>query len=108
MLSAEGSYDGLARGDHATRALRAPHLDLPEQGRRAGLRGGTFAIRFGGDWATVELSSARFAKDVAVSGIADYGFGRQAIDATVTGQAANAERRRRAGTSRSGRNKALP
>jgi pimeloyl-ACP methyl ester carboxylesterase len=50
----------------------------------SGLRGGTFSINFGDAKATVQLSSARFAKDVAVSGSADYGYQSQAIDATVT------------------------
>jgi pimeloyl-ACP methyl ester carboxylesterase len=49
-----------------------------------GLRGGTFKLSFGNSSATADLTKARFAKDVAVSGSADYGFASQAIDGTVT------------------------
>ena len=55
-----------------------------EQAPGVGLRGGTFSINFGDAKATVQLASARFAKDVAVSGTADYSYESQAIDATVT------------------------
>lgn len=60
-------------------------------GEGPGLRGGTFKLSFGDSSATADLVKARFAKDVAVSGSADYGFASQAIDATVTVDGPGAE-----------------
>jgi pimeloyl-ACP methyl ester carboxylesterase len=48
-----------------------------------GLRGGTFTIGFGDSGATVELTDARFAQDVAVSGTAIHSFESNIIDANV-------------------------
>ena len=49
-----------------------------------GLRGGTFTISFGDTGATIELTGARFARDVAVSGTAIHTFESNIMDANVT------------------------
>ena len=53
-------------------------------GKGRGLRGGTFELSFGSSSASIDLTKARFAEDVAVTGSAEYGFASQAIDGTVT------------------------
>lgn len=58
---------------------------------RFGPTRGTFKVSFGDTAATLGISDARFARDVAVSGRADYGFESQAIDGSVTVDGPGAE-----------------
>jgi hypothetical protein len=73
-----------------TDAFRRTFLQF-EPSRGVGLRGGTFTPTFGNEDASVQLTNARFARDVAVSGTGVYGFESQAIDATVTVDGPGAE-----------------
>ncbi len=50
----------------------------------AGLRGGTFDFEFGDTSSISTLHGSRFAKDVAVSGNAEYGYESEAIVATIS------------------------
>ena len=49
-----------------------------------GLRGGSFAIEFGDEGASVDLDAIRFASDVAISGHATRAWETGVIDAQVT------------------------
>jgi hypothetical protein len=67
-----------------TDALRRSLLQ-DEFGHGAGLHGGTFdsALNADGDGVVTELDGARFARNVAVSGQATYGFNEELVDARV-------------------------
>jgi hypothetical protein len=66
-----------------TDALRRTFLDF-ELGSGVGLRGGTFTVEPGDTGIANKLNGVRFARDVAVSGTADYTFETESIDATIT------------------------
>jgi pimeloyl-ACP methyl ester carboxylesterase len=73
-----------------TDALRRTFLDF-ELGSGRGLRGGRFTVEPGETGVTDKLNGVRFARDVAVSGTADWTFETESIDATITVNGPGAE-----------------
>jgi pimeloyl-ACP methyl ester carboxylesterase len=73
-----------------TDAFRRAFLQ-PNPSTGPGLRSGTFTTSFDDAGASVDLSNARFAMDVGVSGTATYGFSSEVIDAPITVNGPGAE-----------------
>ena len=76
-----------------TDAIRRAFIQS-DQGAGPGLRGGTFSSTFGDADVAVELDRARFARDVAVSGSAAYGFENEILRATIKVRGPRGERGR--------------